>query len=116
MKITAVVCNNSNANKYTKKTNIVEEYFLLIPADDWKSFFKREFDDRIRELLANVSHERSYDAIWKEKTRQLSKDYGESVIKLRAKRDHKKQKRMQCAILYNDFLELYKKYGVDNLL
>ncbi|NBU98930.1 MAG: hypothetical protein EBS19_12105 [Spirochaetia bacterium] len=98
-----------------EKTNIVEEYHLLIPAEVWKSFFKREFDERIKELIFSASNERSYDSIWKEKIKQLSEDYGKPIIRLRPKRDHKRQKRMQCAIMYNDFIKLHELYKTEDL-
>lgn len=97
------------------KLNIVEEYHLLIPAEEWQKLFNRELDDEIRAIIQNASNERSYDTIWKEQIKALKEAYGNSLIRLRPKRDHKKQKRMQCAISYKDFLGLYEKYQTDDL-
>lgn len=51
-------------------------------------------------------HEHSYDSEWKERYQQFQDDYGSMAnncyIYPRAKRDHKKQARLQCAISYDD--------------
>lgn len=95
--------------------NIVEELHMLIPADEWSKLFDRSFDDRIRALIDNASNDYSYDPIWRVERKKLQADYGKRVIRLRPKRDHKTQKRMQCAISYADLLDLHSKYSTDRI-
>lgn len=99
----------------TDKLNIHEEYHLLIPAEIWQRLFKREFDERIKTMLDEVSHERWYDRIWRAQRLALKADWGDGIIKLRPKRDHKSQKRMQCAISYKDLLVLHELYKTDDI-
>jgi len=97
------------------KLNIHEEFHMLIPHEEWQKLFKREFDERIRKMLDDVSHERWYDRIWREQRLSLRADWGEGIVKLRPKRDHKSQKRMQCAISYKDILGLNALYATDSI-
>lgn len=111
---------NANANEdfymvvsfwQGEKDNIVEEHKLLIPADEWAEHFDRTFDDKIRTLISEASNDESYDEEWKRRRLALNEEYGaDQFIRLRPKRDHKKQKRMQAAIDYKDFLEFAKHY------
>lgn len=97
------------------KLNIHEEYKMLIPHAEWQKLFKREFDERIRKMLNEVSHDRSYDPIWRAQRLALRADWGEGIVKLRPKRDHKSQKRMQCAISYKDILQLNALYATEDI-
>lgn len=97
------------------KNHIVEEYHIKMPAKVWKTFFKPEHNTEIRRVLDDVSHDRSYDPIWKNNLNNLKMLYNGSIIRLRGKRDHKSQKRMQCAISYSDFLELHEKYKTEDI-
>lgn len=59
----------------------------------------------------------SYDVIWKEKYNEFREEYEECstndcYIFPRAKRDHKKQKRMQCAIAKEDKEYLIQQYSI----
>lgn len=98
-----------------QKHNLIEEYHLHIPHVEWKELFKREFDERIRTMISEASNDRSYDKIWREQRISLKQDWGDGIIKLRPKRDHKTQKRMQCSISYKDFLELHDKYKTNDI-
>lgn len=98
-----------------KKTNISEEYHVKFPHAEWQKFFNHSVDAEINNLLKEAKNDGSYDEIWKEKIKKLKSKYGDNIIRLRPKRDHSKQIRMQCAISYNDFLELHEKYKTDDL-
>lgn len=98
-----------------EKTNIVEEYHLKIPIKVWKTFFRPEHNDTIRAILDDIKHDREYDPIWKNHLKTLKMLYNGSIINLRGKRDHKSQKRMQCAISYNDFIALHQKYSTEEI-
>lgn len=95
--------------------NIVDEVHMLIPGEEWSKLFDRSFDEKIRALIDNASNDYAYDAIWKSERKKLQSEYGKRIIKLRPKRDHKTQKRMQCAISYADLLDLHSKYSTDRL-
>lgn len=96
------------------RSNIVEEYKVLIKSDIWQSYFG---DKTIIESMINdmklISNDRKDDQIWREFREKYSNLYGDSIISLRFKRDHKKQKRIQCGITKNNFIKFVIK---DNLL
>ena len=59
------------------------------------------------------------DALWKQQITLLRKEWSEktpNLVRPRFKRDHKKQKRVQCAInnkdFYNYFIKRYQIGGV----
>lgn len=98
-----------------KKDNIVEEYRVKFPVEDWKKLFNHGLDDKIRRVIKEASNDYAYDSIWTQKINELKEEYGNNIIRLRPKRDHKKQKRMQCAISYADFLMLHDKYKTEDI-
>lgn len=92
------------------KYNIVEEYILYFTKEEWKKFFTDEMNFKFKELLNNCSNDHSYDTIWKEKTALLKKEWVQktnNLIRPRFKRDHKTQKRIQCAINNKDFYKYF---------
>lgn len=97
------------------KDNIVEEYKVLVPADEWAEHFDRNFDDKIKTLISEASNDESYDEEWKRRRLALNEEYGaDQFIRLRPKRDHKKQKRMQAAIDYKDFVKFAENYKTED--
>lgn len=98
-----------------QKENIVEEYHLKFPIKAWKKLFNHTLDDKIKMVIKEASNDYSYDAVWTQKIKELKDEYGENIIKLRPKRDHKKQKRMQCAISYSDFIKLHAMYKTGDI-
>lgn len=101
-----------------EKTNIVEEYILYIPAHDWKELFNVELLPAFSKFLKLISNKSSDDLKWtigcdllKEKWKNTTKN----LIRPRFKRDHKKQKRIQCAINNQDFYRYFlNKYEVND--
>lgn len=98
-----------------EKTNIVEQYLLKINKDDYTNMFNKNFIPRLRNLLNTITNDKNDDDKWKEQIIQLRKDWKHetpNLIRLRFKRDHKNQKRIQCAInnkdFYNYFIPKYK--------
>jgi hypothetical protein len=95
----------------TDKTNIVKEYKILISFENWKKYFGdiTIIQDMIGEMK-QISNDRSDDGKWKEfrkKWNLLYKKFNSNpVITLRFKRDHKKQKRIQCGISSSNFKKL----------
>ena len=98
------------------KDNIVEEHILLIDGVEYHKLFDLSFNERFKELLASISNDKKDDALWKKQITLLRKEWSEKTLNLirpRFKRDHKKQKRIQCAINNKDFYNHFiKKYQV----
>jgi len=121
-------CRNKNKNKdfvliigfwEGSKENIVEEYILYPPLEWWIGLFKvyDGFDKEMYEFLDDISNDKIDDAKWVSGRKMLTKKwndswvphnsdfenvwkekYPERLVLPRFKRDHKKQKRIQCAI------------------
>ena len=92
------------------KTNIVEQYILKVNGEEYSSLFNRGFVPRLHDLLDNITNDRSDDANWKAQITQLRKEWKEqtpNLVRLRFKRDHKSQKRIQCAINNKDFYNYF---------
>lgn len=95
---------------HENKSNILEEYVLYIPKEKWAALFDSSFNARFKELLDNCSNEHSYDLIWTKKVKILKADWKKNtsnLIRPRFKRDHKTQKRIQCAINNKDFYNYF---------
>jgi hypothetical protein len=96
-----------------KKDNIVEEYKILIKKENWDKYFGNK--SIISEMLSEmkkISNDRSDDLKWKNFRKKYSELYGSSIISLRFKRDHKKQKRIQCGISKRKFIDVVLKENI----
>jgi hypothetical protein len=90
-----------------KKDNIIQEYKIIIKKDIWLSYFGDTSITKIMiEEMKGISNDRSDDSKWKEFRNKYKKLYGDSIVSLRFKRDHKKQKRIQCGINMTNFVNL----------
>lgn len=98
------------------KGNIVQEHFLEVPVEEWLKNFHDSWEERIRNMFAQTSHDPSYDEEWTRQRTALQNDYEKwradtgGIIRLNPKRDHSSQLRMQCSIGYTDFLAFADKY------
>lgn len=113
------------------KGNIVKEHILYPPIDWWRWLFltDEDFDRDLYTFLKGISNDASDDGLWtteckKFKTRwndfwpQIRSDFENKydmecpgrLIQPRFKRDHKKQKRIQCAIPNDVFHKYFLKY------
>ena len=93
-----------------QKDNIVEEHLLKIKGDEYHQMFSENYTDRLHNLLDNITNDKSDDAKWKEQIASIRKDWKNdtpNLIRLRFKRDHKSQKRIQCAINNKDFYNYF---------
>lgn len=93
-----------------QKDNIVEEHLLKIKSDEYHQMFSENYTDRLHNLLDNITNDKSDDAKWKEQIASIRKDWKNdtpNLIRLRFKRDHKSQKRIQCAINNKDFYNYF---------
>jgi hypothetical protein len=89
-----------------KKTNIVEIVELDIDYKKWNKLFEWDKFDEVKDWISNkVSNERSYDEQWKTEMLHYKKLWGDRLITPTFKRDHKKQRRVQCQISYNTFMQ-----------
>lgn len=86
--------------------NIIEFHILFIDGTEWHTLFPNIFSNSFSNLLAAISNEKSDDDLWREQITILKQQWVNStnnLIRPRFKRDHKKQKRVQCAINNKDF-------------
>jgi len=102
-----------------EKTNIVKEYILLINGKEWHELFPAHFITDFEEMLKNITNDRSDDLKWKEMITEQRKRWKEetnNLVRPRFKRDHKRQKRIQCAINNKDFYSYFvPRYGVTDV-
>lgn len=100
------------------ESNIVKEYTLYIPKNDWNCLFDTDCLIQYKNLINTISNNYSDDKKWKKeinRLRRLWKNRTPNLVVPRAKRDHKKQKRIQCAINYKPFCNYFiPKYLVVN--
>lgn len=87
------------------KQNIIEEYKILIKKDSWCKYFgNKKIIKQMLDELKTISNSYFDDNKWLKYRTKYKESYGESILSLRFKRDHKKQKRIQCAITKNNFI------------
>jgi len=87
-------------------SNIVEEYKVLISAEKWTSYFgDKTIVSSMLSEMKNISNDHCDDNKWRDFRHKWGQLYGDSIISLRFKRDHKKQKRIQCGISRTNFIE-----------
>lgn len=88
------------------KTNIVEEYTIEIDKNDWQSLVGDiESFKKAKIEMSSISNDYSDDEKWKQFRLKYKTLWGSTIFQPRFKRDHKKQKRIQCGIMYNDLKE-----------
>lgn len=88
------------------KDNIVAIETLFISGAEWHNLFNQDIVQECQDLLNSVTNDVSDDEKWKNGRKLLTEKWQtetENLIRPRFKRDHKTQKRMQCAINYGDF-------------
>lgn len=99
-----------------EKKNIVEVRKLYIDYKEWNKIFEG-FDAfvELKDWITNkVSNSYDYDSTWKIEMAYWKKEYGNRKIKLRFKRDHSSQRRIQCAINNRDFYDYFlKRYEIE---
>ncbi len=94
------------------KENIVETHLLKINGQEFHQLFNLSFNERFQNLLDNITNDYSDDIKWKQAITSLKKEWKlatSNLIRPRFKRDHKTQKRIQCAINNNDFYNYFVK-------
>lgn len=103
-----------------EKNNIVETYILFIPGEEWHKLFNEQIVQECIDFLGSVTNDVSDDKKWEIGRNILKEKWINetcNLIRPRFKRDHKTQKRMQCAINNNDFYNYFiPKYKKEELL
>ena len=104
------------------KSNLVEEHVLYVPVGFWRAQFPDECASIIdpKVVFDGISNDRADDAKWKDRTRRYRKMWREheGAVAVRYKRDHKSQRRIQCAIkrrsFYEDMLDFHLQLDSDD--
>ena len=96
-----------------KKSNIVEEHKILVKKENWSRYFGNHIDEiSLKKEMDGISNSYDDDAKWHTFMNKFKKSYGDAIVKLRFKRDHVDQKRVQCAINFTDFKNILIKENV----
>lgn len=103
-----------------EKDNIIEEHLLYIPANLYNNYFNHGMKKEFYNLLNSITNFVEDDEKWRREISNLRKAWAKTTnnyIRLRFKRDHKKQKRVQCAInnkiFYSHFIPNYEVKGFE---
>jgi len=87
----------------TNRRNVIKEKTLHITNRSWSSLFTLSQDDNVFTQFRSFSNSREDDQKFKEFLKS-TKIFGiKKPIRIRFKRDHKRQRRVQCAIPYQEF-------------
>lgn len=92
------------------KDNIVAIETLFIDGAEWHQIFNEEIVKECQKFLTEITNDYSDDEKWNNGCKILKEKWAQTtpnLIRPRFKRDHKKQKRMQCAINYSDFYNYF---------
>jgi len=87
------------------RTKIVESNILYVDIEKWNSIFRFEDYAFLKECLTKITNEYSDDLRWKGMMAEMHNRWGSRPVHLAPKRDHKKQKRIQCTIPNRKFYE-----------
>jgi hypothetical protein len=92
------------------KDNIISIETLFIDGTEWHQLFNETIVQECQDFLHQITNDISDDDRWKEGCKELKNKWAtatSNLIRPRFKRDHKTQKRMQCAINYSDFYNYF---------
>lgn len=96
------------------KSNIVEQRIVYFTKETYLSFFNYELLKEFESFLKEITNDYSDDIKWKSQIALFKKEWQQKTlnfIRPRFKRDHKKQKRIQCAINNKDFHDYINQVG-----
>ena len=100
-----------------EKTNIVDEQILFIDGMEWHSLFPEHFITDFSNMLTNITNDRSDDEKWRKMMAEQKMNWQKetnNLVRPRFKRDHRTQKRVQCAINNKDFFNYFvKNYKIE---
>lgn len=112
-KIIVVKYDNNKKIKNVYEVDIpIKDFIEMLGGDKILNIIKKyEYD-----IKHNITNEYSDDIKWKNMCKEYNKLLLDSFLKPRPKRDHKKQKRLQCAISQKEFYSLTEKYEKKNYI
>ena len=93
-----------------EKDNIVSIETLFISGKEWHELFNQDIVRECQDFLDSITNDISDDEKWKMGREALTAKWKEqttNLVRPRFKRDHKTQKRMQCAINNTDFYKYF---------
>lgn len=94
--------------RWLGQKRIVSEHIHHVKASILREYSRFDHTDAMLKEMKNISNDKTDDDTWKKFCKYYRKIYPKSnLVKLRFKRDHSKQKRVQCAINTAD----YKKFS-----
>lgn len=101
-----------------KKENIIQEIVLFINHQLFKKHLQFHLDDEMLYEMKTISNSRLDDLSWKRFCFKYKNKWPRAnIMQLRFKRDHKRQKRIQCAIPWksfnNQFCHLFSKFNLN---
>ena len=82
----------------------------MIDRQIWNSDLCYKYEDELISVINNITNSKKDDNKWKDIITKHKKLWGDRIFRLRFKRDHKKQKRIQLAISYSNILRLNNIY------
>jgi len=92
---------------------IYHEETFWIDGSKWRKLFSCSFIPELLHEMSNISNSRDDDILWTLFRKKYTNLWGSRLIRLRFKRDHKKQKRLQCSLpfssLQNTFSSLFSR-------
>lgn len=94
--------------------DIVKIYSVYFKIEDFKKNFDGKLLDDFSQFLENITNNYSDDEKWKYQIKIFRKEWKSrtsNFIRPRFKRDHKNQKRIQCAINNKDFINYWRNGG-----
>jgi hypothetical protein len=95
-----------------EKDNIVEEYTINISKQEWSKIIGNiDFFHQAKKEMAEITNDYEDDPKWAAFRIKCKKQWGDSILQPRFKRDHKNQKRIQCGITYNNLIENFVNKG-----
>jgi hypothetical protein len=100
----------------TTKVNIVREDILYVDHLKYRQYVECHNYDDMKNDMSKISNDRTDDSKWKEFCNKYKCTWSPSnIFDVRFKRDHKKQKRIQCAISWskynNIFVKVFKQFN-----
>jgi hypothetical protein len=96
--------------------NIIEEISLKIKNSVWKELLELDNENEIIEEFNEFSNDKADDSPFREFRKSIMNVWGDRLLMLRFKRDHKSQKRIQLAIParhIQEFVNLFEKFEME---
>jgi hypothetical protein len=97
-----------------EKLNIKKIYVMRIPSTYWRSLWPSNVTPFLeKQVFKGITNSYSDDSKWRKRRTELAKKWNESLpaespMNWHAKRDHKKQMRIQCSISKKGFENIFR--------